>query len=122
MLVERDLTYRIRGCVYEVSRNLGPGFLEKVYERALMKELSLQGLEARAQVPFEVSYKDEVVGEYFVDIVVEGRVLIELKAQEKLLPVHEAQLLNYLKASNDCQVGLLVNFTYPKAIIKRLTV
>ncbi len=122
MLVEEELTYRIRGCVYEVSRRLGAGFLEKVYERALLREFELQGLKAKAQVPLKVSYKDRVVGEYFVDILVEDKVLIELKPQEKILPMHEAQLLNDLRMSDRRRVGLLVNFTYPKATIKRLTV
>ena len=121
MLVERELTYRIRGCVFEVSRYLGAGFLEKVYERALLRELSMQGLDAKAQVPLSVHYKGQVVGEYYVDMLVENRVLIELKAQDALSPVHEAQLINYLRASG-CRVGLLVNFVHPSATIKRLTV
>ncbi len=121
MLVERELTYRIRGCIFEVSRRLGAGFLEKVYERALLRELTVQGIEARTQVPLAVHYKGEVVGEYYVDILVEDRVLVELKAQDSLSPVHEAQLINYLRASGR-RVGLLVNFVHPRAIVKRMTI
>ena len=119
MLREEDLTRRIRGCVYEVYRNLGAGFLEKVYENALLRELELCGLNAKAQVPLKVVYKSKAVGEYFADILVEDRVLVELKAQEQLARIHEAQLLNYLKISGK-KVGLLVNFTYPHAEVRRL--
>ena len=100
---------------------MGCGFLEKVYENALLEELKEQGLSARSQVPIKVYYKKEVVGEYVADIVVEDSVILELKAQQQLLKIHEAQLLNYLKAT-DTSVGMLVNFTYPKAMIKRLVI
>jgi len=119
MLKEEELSYVIRGCVYEVFRHLGCGFLEKVYENALLGELKDQGLRAESQMPLKVLYKKEVVGEYFADVVVEDSVILELKAQQQLLKVHEAQLLNYLKAT-DAKVGMLVNFTYPRATIKRL--
>jgi len=84
-------------------------------------ELRKRGLKVEAQVPITVRYKGEVVGEYFADIVVEGQVIIELKAVEQLAGIHEAQLLNYLKAT-EYKVGLLVNFTHPKAVIKRFVV
>ncbi len=113
-----EITYQIRGAVFEVNRILGFGFLEKVYEKALIIELLVRGLRAENQVPIEVIYKDEVVGEYFADIVVEGQVIIELKAVEQLQKIHEAQLLNYLKATS-YKIGLLINFTHPKAQIKR---
>ena len=119
MLKEEQLSYVIRGCVYEVFRNLGGGFLEKVYENALLKELQTQGLQAKSQVQIKVCYKDTVVGEYVADIIVEDSVILELKAQQKLSKVSEAQLLNYLKAT-DVKIGMLVNFAYPKATIKRL--
>lgn len=118
MLKEENLSYKIRGCVFEVYRQLGHGFLEKVYERALLKELQLQGLKAQSQVPVKVDYKGDPVGEFFVDIIVEDKIIIELKAQERLSTASEAQILNYLKASS-IKLGLLVNFTHPKAIIKR---
>ena len=116
-----DLTYQIRGAVFEVNRILGFGFLEKVYEKALIIELLVRGLRAESQVPINVSYKNEVVGEYFADIVVEGQVIIELKAVDQLQKIHEAQLLNYLKATG-YKMGLLINFTHPKAEIKRFVV
>ena len=116
-----ELTYQIRGAVFEVNRILGSGFLEKVYEKALIIELLVRGLRAESQVPIEVIYKDEVVGEYFADIVVEDQVIIELKAVEQLQKIHQAQLLNYMRATG-YKVGLLVNFSYPKAEIKRFVV
>lgn len=119
MLKQKELTYRIRGCVFEVFQQLGHGFAEKVYENALMAELALQGIQARNQVLLSVSYKGNSVGEYYADIIVEENVVLELKAQPKLSNVHETQLLNYLRAGN-YKVGLLINFTHPKAEIKRL--
>ena len=116
-----EITYQIRGAVFEVSRILSSGFLEKVYEKALLIELMLRGLRAESQVPIRVSYKGEAVGEYFADIVVEGQVIIELKAVEQIQKIHEAQLLNYLKATG-YKIGLLINFTHPKAEIKRFVV
>ena len=115
---QKELTYQINGAIYEVNRVLGAGFLEKVYEKALMVELKLRGLNAKAQVPIDVEYKGENVGEYFADIVVEDQVILELKATDSLKKIHEAQLLNYLKATT-YKLGLLVNFTHPKAVIKR---
>ena len=114
-----DVTYAINGAVFEVNKVLGSGFLEKVYEKALLVELKGRGLKAEGQVPVKVFYKGNVAGDYFVDILVEGKVIVELKTVEELSKVHEAQLLNYLKASG-IQVGLLVNFKHPKAEIKRM--
>ena len=116
-----ELTYQIRGAVFEVNRVLGAGFLEKVYEKALLVEFHKRGLKAESQLPIKVSYKNEVVGEYFADIVVEGKIIIELKAVDQLQKIHEAQLLNYLKAT-EYKIGLLINFTHPKAEIKRFVV
>ena len=113
-----ELTYKINGAIFEVNRELGVGFLEKVYENALLVELANRGLEAESQVPINVNYKKKEVGEYFADIVVEDQVILEIKAVDSLQKIHEAQLLNYLKATG-YKVGLLVNFTHPKAEIKR---
>ena len=115
------ITYQIRGAVFEINRILGSGFLEKVYEKALLIELLVRGLRAESQVAIGVTYKGEVVGEYFADIVVEGQVIIELKVVDRLQKIHEAQLLNYLKATG-YKVGLMINFTHPKAEIKRFVV
>ncbi len=114
-----NITYAINGAVFEVNRVLGPGFLEKVYENALLVELRRRGLKAESQVPIKVLYKENAVGEYIADIVVEDKVIVELKTVETLDNVHEAQLLNYLKATG-IKVGLLVNFKHPKAEIKRM--
>ena len=114
-----EITYAINGAVFEVNSVLGAGFLEKVYEKALLIELQRRGLKAESQVPLTVSYKGEVVGEYYADIVVEGQVILELKAVEQLQKIHEAQLLNYLQATG-FKIGLLVNFKHPKADVKRL--
>jgi GxxExxY protein len=119
MMDINDITYAINGAVFEVNRVLGSGFLEKVYERALLIELKKRGLKAEGQVPIKVIYKKENVGEYFVDILVEKKVIVEIKTVETFDKIHEAQLLNYLKASG-IQVGLLVNFKHPKADVKRM--
>jgi GxxExxY protein len=112
------LTYAINGAVFEVNRELGGGFLEKVYENAMLVELVERGLDAQNQVPITVRYKGRIVGEYFADIVVEDRVILEIKAIDSLQKIHEAQILNYLK-STPFEMGLLVNFRHPKAEIKR---
>lgn len=117
-LEDEELTFKIRGCVFEVFRVLGAGFLEQVYQKALVHELEVQGLRADGQRALEVIYKGTSVGLYIADILVEDRVVVELKAVESLTKAHEAQLLNYLKASGE-RVGLLVNFTHPKAEIRR---
>ena len=114
-----DITYQIRGAIFEVNRVLGCGFLEKVYEKALLIELRERGLSAKGQVPLKVLYKEKPVGEYFADILVEGQVIVELKTVEQLKKIHDAQLLNYLKATG-IKVGLLVNFNGEKADIKRM--
>ena len=114
-----DITYKINGAVFEVNKILGTGFLEKVYEKALLSELKGRGLSAETQVPIQVKYKGQLVGDYIADIVVENQVIVEIKAIENLQTIHEAQLLNYLKATG-YKIGLLINLTHPKAQIKRL--
>ena len=114
-----DITYEIRGAIFEVNRILGSGFLEKVYENALILELRGRGLKAENQVPLKVFYKENLVGEYFADILVEDQVIVELKSVERLQKLHEAQLLNYLRATG-IRIGLLVNMKHPKAEIKRM--
>jgi len=114
-----DITYAIRGAVFGVNKILGCGFLEKVYERALIYELRERGLKAESQLPLKVLYKDNLVGDYFADIIVEDCVIVELKAADRMEKIHEAQLLNYFKATG-INVGLLVNMKHPKAEIKRM--
>ncbi len=107
------ITEQIIGAAIEVHRALGPGLLESAYEACLVYELVRRGLRVEQQKPLPVFYKEVHldVG-YRLDILVEGSVIIELKAVEKLLPIHEAQLLSYLKLSG-CRVGLLINFNAP---------
>lgn len=114
-----EITYKINGAVFEVSNVLGGGFLEKVYENALLIELRERGLRAESQRPIHVAYKGKIVGEYFADILVEDSIILEIKSVDSLLPIHEAQILNYLRATS-CTIGLLINFRHTRAEIKRL--
>ena len=112
-----DLTERVISAFYHVYNTLGWGFLEKVYRNALLHELRKRGLCVVANEKLDVFYDGVQVGEYFADLIVEGVVILELKAVESLVPEHEAQLLNYLKATN-IDVGLLLNFG-PKPQVRR---
>jgi GxxExxY protein len=118
-IVEADLSYRIRACAFAVSNELGPGFLERVYENALSIELQAAGLQIRTQYPIHVHYKGQLVGEYIADLLVEDKALIEIKAIKDLAPEHEAQILNYLRATH-LNLGLLINFGQARLQIKRL--
>ena len=104
-----SLTERVLNAIFEVSNTRGAGFLEKVYERALLKELSLRNIEAISQASFPVTYKGEYIGEYYADILVEDKLVIELKCVERLAAQHSAQCLNYLRASGR-SLCLVVNF------------
>ncbi len=99
----------MNAAIFEVSNTLGAGFLEKVYQRALLKELNLRGIPATAEASFAINYKGHPVGEYFADILVEGELVVELKSVERLASEHTAQCLNYLRASGRT-LCLLVNF------------
>ena len=114
-----SLTEKVLGAVFEVSNTLGVGFLEKVYERALVRELGLRGVRSAAQAPLGVTYKGSVVGEYFVDVLVEDVLVVELKCVERLGNEHTAQCLNYLKASG-LKICLLINFQRSKVEWKRI--
>lgn len=113
------LTERVLGAVFEVSNTLGVGFLEKVYERALLREFALRGIQARAQASIPVMYKGYCVGEYFADLLVEESLVVELKCVDHFANEHTAQCLNYLRASGR-SVCLLVNFQKSKAEWKRI--
>jgi len=119
ILVEGELTEKILGAAFKVQNTLGAGFLEKVYENALSIELRKYGLAVENQKPFPVRYEGNVVGDYQADLVVAGKVIVECKAVTALDPVHEAQLLNYLKASG-LHIGLLINFGRSKLQYRRL--
>ncbi len=113
------LTEKIIGCAYQVSNILGCGFLEKVYENALAIELRKSGLIVAQQHEIEVRYREHIVGEYTADLLVEHKVLVELKVAKALDDIHMAQCLNYLKATG-LNICLLMNFGKPKLEIKRI--
>ena len=116
---EGRLSERVLKCAQNVSHGLGAGFLEKVYEKALCIELTQAGIPFQCQQPFIVSYKGEDVGHYVADIIVDGKLLIELKALSGFSREHEAQVMNYLKASG-LTVGLLLNFGVTRPGIRRM--
>ena len=111
-LLYGDLTDAIIGAAIQVHRWLGPGQLESTYQRALAKELAFCGIRHRAQVPITSWYRDEPVGEFFADFIVEDKVILELKVVSRILPVHRAQLVSYLRATA-LQLGLILNFQVP---------
>ena len=113
----KELTEDIIKIFYKVYNTLGYGFLEKIYENSMMIEFRKAGIPAEAQSPIKVIYEGEIVGEHAADIIVDQKVIIELKAAKNLMADHHAQLLNYLKAT-DIEVGLLLNFG-PKPEISR---
>ncbi len=113
----KELTERIIEIFYRVYNKLGYGFLEKVYENAMMKEFETEGISATSQSAINVVYEDEIIGEYFADILVDNKVIVEIKASKRLAVENEAQFLNYLKAT-EIEVGLLLNYG-PKPDIKR---
>ncbi|MEM6655202.1 MAG: GxxExxY protein [Planctomycetota bacterium] len=104
-----DITEKIIGAFYRVYGELGYGFLERVYENSMVVALHSEGLMVEQQSPISVHFDGEVVGEYFADLLVNKVVIVELKAADAIVPAHEAQLLNYLKATR-VEVGLLLNF------------
>jgi len=105
----KELTEKIINIFYRVYNKLGYGFLEKIYENAMMIEFKREGILAISQSPIKVFYDGEVIGEYYADILVDNKVIVEIKASKRLVEENEAQLLNYLKAT-DIEVGLLLNF------------
>ena len=105
----KDLTEKIIMCFYKVHDELGYGFVEAIYEKALIIELENIGLNVESQKDLEVFYKGTSIGNYRADIIVDDKIIIELKAVTQLLKIHEVQLVNYLKVTN-IEIGLLVNF------------
>jgi len=114
----RALTEQIIQAAFTVHNTLGSGFLEKVYENALAIELDKTGLKAAQQVPLSVMYRDSIVGEYCADLMVEDKIILELKAVAHILPIHEVQLVNYLKATG-LEIGLLINFSNKRVEVRR---
>ena len=115
-----ELTRSIIGCAFEVINELGSGFLESVYENAMVLALSDAGLFAQSQKPIAVNFRGRQVGDFFANLVVAEKVLVELKAVKTIVPEHQAQIINYLNATG-IEVGLLINFGNPKLEFKRFT-
>lgn len=118
MLYE-DITERILAASFAVMDELGHGFLESVYERALIVALRSEELQVQQQVPITVVFRGQSVGEFYADLLVENKVLVELKTVRMLAPEHQAQVINYLRATG-IEVGLLINFGSPKMDYHRL--
>ena len=109
-LLYAEESFKINGAIYEVHKALGPGLLEKVYQEALEKELKFQGIPFEREKSFTITYKgEELEQKYIADFVIYDKIVVELKAVEELLPVHKAQVINYL-AITGLKLGLLVNF------------
>lgn len=118
-LILKDLSFQVMAAVFEVHNELGPGFLEAVYQKALLQELLQRGINAESQKETRIRYKGEDVGVYYPDVLVNDQVILELKAVEKLTKLHEAQLFHYLKATG-LKLGLLINFACEKVEYKRI--
>jgi GxxExxY protein len=114
------ITKKIIGCAFEVINELGSGFLESVYEKALLIALTDAGLPAQSQQAIHVIFRNKNVGNFYTDLLVENKVLVELKTVKSIIPQHEAQIINYLNATG-INVGLLINFGSPKLEFKRFT-
>ena len=112
-MIYRELSYLVMQAVFEVHNTLGPGFLESVYEKALARELEMQEIPFRRQEEVKVAYKGELVGTHRLDLVVDDKIVLELKAVSELNDVFKQQVLSYLKAS-DLRLGILVNFGTPR--------
>jgi GxxExxY protein len=115
-----EITQVVIGCAFEVMKELGAGFLESVYEKALLLVLRQKELSAVAQHPIKVKFRGETVGEFFADLLVENKVVVELKAVKAIAPEHQAQVINYLNATG-IEVGLLINFGNPRLEYRRFS-
>ena len=118
-MVDEALTGQIIQACFEVSNELGSGFLESVYEKAMIVALAQKGLAVSAQVPLKVKFRNVVVGDHFADLMVETKIIVELKAVSRILQEHKAQVINYLTATGT-DTGLLINFGTPRAEYFRL--
>ena len=118
-IIYRDLSYQIMGAIFEVHKELGPGFVESVYHKALVEEFSKRGMKVETEKTIDLVYKDKKIGVHRLDLVVEGKVVVELKTVERFSAYHTAQLLSYLKASGQ-KLGILVNFSKAKVEYRRV--
>ncbi len=118
-IIYKELSYKITGLALEVHNELGCGFLEKVYENAMMTLLDREKIPARQQAPADVYFQGKVIGQYFADILVDNKLILELKTVDAITNVHTAQVLNYLRATG-IKLGLILNFAKPNFEYKRL--
>ncbi len=118
-ILYKDLSYKIVGLAIQIRKELGFGFLEKVYENALMILLEENRIEAKQQFPIKVSFHGQIVGDYITDILVENKIILELKAQDKIIGVHKAQTINYLRATN-LRLAIILNFGKDRLDYERL--
>ena len=117
---DQDLTQKIIGCAMKVRSTLGPGFLESVYRKSMVYELTRAGLKVESEKPIQVYYEGIPVGDFVADMVVEDRIILELKATQSLVQAHEVQVVNYLTATG-LEIGLLLNFGSDRLEFKRKT-
>lgn len=118
MLYE-DITQKVLGAAFEVINELGAGFLESVYHKAMLVALRQKGVKVESEFPLAVMFRGQNVGQFYADLLVEGKIIVELKAVQALTPEHKAQVINYLKATG-MEVALLINFGHPKLEYRRL--
>jgi GxxExxY protein len=118
-IIHKELSYKIIELALEVNNELGCGFLEKVYENALMILLDREGIPSKQQAPADVYFHNRVVGQYLADILVDNKIILELKTVDAISDVHNAQVLNYLRATG-IKLGLIMNFAKPRFECKRL--
>ena len=120
-IIYSDLSYEIMGTIFEVHKELGPGFIESIYEKALIEELSKRGIKVETQKVIDITYKDKKVGVHRLDLIVEDKVVVEFKTVERFSIHHKAQLTSYLKASG-YKLGILVNFSKSKVEYQRVLI
>ena len=120
-IIYSGLSYEVMGAIFEVHKELGPGFLESVYEKALLLELTNRGMKVDVEKVFDLTYKGKKVGTHRLDLIVEDKIVVELKTVERFAPHHTAQLLSYLKASGH-RLGILVNFSKAKVESRRVVI
>ncbi len=119
MLKHKELSDKIIAAAYAVHKELGQGFVEKIYKSALEIELRENSIKCNSEVPLNVSYHGQIIGDYFADIVVDDKIIVEVKAVSDLMPAHEVQLVNYLKATG-LHLGLLINFGQSVKVKRRV--